>query len=445
MGLNADVPLPESAAKAVESGEAFEACAAAASSDVHSCCQPKGSCLPAASPEGAFVPVPRGVIQEILDDGCCPLQLRLQLQRALASDCRPPDGACANAQCSGALVGGLSEAASCCAGAVASFLQLPDFLAARVAGADFLCAVMQRQPDEMDTPVATSEVPFDLSPSVLSEVMVWSEAVNEEHVANLPSSIQVIQAACATGAAKDVRDKVRIRLWLERISTVAAGTADEKLFETRMKKFVDEALRRRLEGEMAQAKANMLQCIQSISQCVQSISEEVERRGQEKVAALKEEFDRRVSEQATKLQDMVERRVNEQAKALQVEVDRRTELVRAAVEQRAREQEEVAFRLQAEMATMRTTLEERVREQEEVALHLSAEIAYNRRHLAELTADRAKLEARILETERMNEELSRGCLPLLKLWWQKRRHSPGGTVAAIAMDTSPGGQQRRRQ
>lgn len=347
--------------------------------------------------QGAFVTVPRCVIQEVLADGCCPLQLRLQLQQALAGDFSEV----AREAAYPANEAAAASAAVACAGSVASFLELDDLLSSRATGTDFLCAIMQRQPED------------DCS---------W-------HISEPPTP--PARAYGGKDVATDVRDKLRVRLWLQRIGDVAAGTADERIFETTMKSFWDDALRRRLEDEVAAAKRGMEDEVraakENMLQCVQAISEEVDRRVANKVAALQKEFDQRAAEQARGLQEMVERRVCEQTAALQAEVDRRTESVRAAVEQRAREQEEAAIRLQEQVARMRSSLEERVREQEEVATRLGAELASLRGHLAELTVVRDKLEARILESERNEAALQRlvnrgaWCIPCLELWRRERR------------------------
>lgn len=345
--------------------------------------------------DGLHVAVPRHVIQEILADGCCPLQLRLQLQVALAREGSAHSlGQRSDVQAPGTFWRGD------CAGMMASFLELGDFLVARAAGPSLLCAVMQPDPGNQGALAAPSADPLD-DPTAASALELLQEPQAGEHAASgWPPRAQ---AAGVRGSAEDVRDRLRVRLWMSQISKVSAGTSDERLFEIQAKRFWEDALRRRLEDEVADAKHTMEEEVRvakaNMLECVQSISDEVDARVHSKVADLQHEFDRRAAEQVRGLQDMVERRVHEQTAALQAEVDRRTDIVRAAVEQRSREQELAALRLQVEVARMRSSLEARVREQEEVAARLGAELARLRLHVLELTETRDKLEARLQEGE----------------------------------------------
>lgn len=371
----------------------------------------------ASSPDdGLYVAVPRHVILDILADGCCPLQFRLQLQAALAGESASLEGGPAFGQSGSAHAP--SSFPYCCGRLMASFLEFDDFLVARAAGSSLLCELMQRDPENHGSSCAF--LPADLD----DEAQASAEDPTE------------VQEADIKGAVRDVRDRLRVRLWMLRVSIVSAGTADERVFETHAKRFWEDALRRRLEGEVAAAKNKMEEEVRvakaNMLECVQSISDEVDERVHSKVADLQQEFDRRASEQARGLQEMVERRVQEQTAALQAEVDRRTEVVRAAVEQRTREQEQAALRLQAEVARMRASLEARVYEQEEVAARLGAELSRLRQHLLELTDIRDKLEARLQETEAA-DATSRTkarpggtplCFPWLQLRWRNVRGLP---------------------
>merc|ERR1719217_1865144 len=96
------------------------------------------------------------------------------------------------------------------------------------------------------------------------------------------------------GALRQVHARIRTRLWMRRIQDITAGTEDETVFETQMRSFADEALRRRMETEMREA-------LENVAQQNRAFEAEVERRMHEQ-------------EQRTKI--MVEERVQEQLDAL---------------------------------------------------------------------------------------------------------------------------------
>merc|ERR1712187_686444 len=54
-----------------------------------------------------------------------------------------------------------------------------------------------------------------------------------------------------------VHDRIRTRLWMQRIKDLTAGTKDESVFETGMRSLADEALRSRMEDEMQEAMHHM--------------------------------------------------------------------------------------------------------------------------------------------------------------------------------------------
>lgn len=299
-------------------------------------------CLGAGSETSNYVQLPRYLVQEVLADGCCPLHLRLQLARALTGDS-------VEAAAASPLVGPVACPVGLdahCTSAIASFLAHDDLLMTRACSVDHLCGAMQRQPDEQE---------------------------------------EILDSQGNTRPVELVHDRVRVRLWLQRLGEVARRTPDEHVFETSVQSFVDEALRRRLEDEVAVAKEGMEAEVHAAKanmlQCVQAISEEVDRRVRDKVFALQQEFEKRALEQAQGLRDMVEQRVSEQTEALRAEVDRRTECVRVALEQRMQEQEEAAARLRAEVANTRSALESRILEQEGAASRLNSEVLYLRQAL----------------------------------------------------------------
>lgn len=265
-----------------------------------------------------------------------------------------------------------------CALTVTAFLPLPDLLAARCASTDLLQRSMHR--------------PFEKTPSFCSR------SDRYERLEPVSSAV-----ACT-------HDTIRVRLWLQRLADLTCGTANENVFETSIRSFVDGSMRRRLEGEMADAKNRMEEEVRAAKlnmlQCVQAISEEVDQRVREKVAALQDEFDRRAAERDRALRDMVEERVSKQAAAMKAEVDRRTDCVREALESRARVQEDVASKLQLEVSCIREALEQRVHEQEVVVLRLTAELDSLRATLSEVAIVRETLENKLCEQEALVAKLT---------------------------------------
>jgi hypothetical protein len=321
--------------------------------------------------EQQFARVPRCVVQEVLADGTSPLHLRLQLSRCLSQrSCEKGNADAALGVQDVTVEAALLEAR--CTTAVASFLPHEDILRLRAASTEMLFDVMQPQ----------------------------------------------LSVACSAGSDTDescdvslteVHDRIRARLWLQRLGTVTQGSADESVFETRVRSFVDVAMRRRLESEVAAAKALMEDEVReakaSMLQCVQVVSEEVDRRVRDNVLSLQVEFERRTADQAKSLHEMVERRVTEQTQLLQAEVDRRTDGVRVAMDRCARDQQEAASQLRAEVALTRAMLEERVWEQEKSAEQFGLELETLRAQMVELTAIRQALEERVADQEETAAQL----------------------------------------
>jgi len=341
------------------------------------------------------------VVQEILEDGCCPMHLRLQLSRSLAA--ASASGIAATpAEMPSGLVGPAGVDGRCAA-AIAACLAHEDALSLRAVGAGPLCGVMQRP--------------------------VWSEGCEVEEEAedeeeevegrSVCASNGLEEASGATAAEarlrrnpaslSEVHNRIRVRLWLRRLDQATADSPDEGIFEASVRSFVDGAMRRRLEAEVAAAKASMEGEVRiakaNMLRCVEAISEEVDRRVTEKVTALQEEFDRRATEQAALLRDLVERRVSEQTAALRAEVDRRTDHVKAAVESRARAQEDVTERLQEEVHRIREALSARVSEQEDIAARLHQELVGLRSNFAELATVRDGLQLRVADQEAVANRL----------------------------------------
>lgn len=331
--------------------------------------------------------MPSRLLQEVVRDGCCPLHLRLQLFHALqggdlltwkldegkesAASSIETDAHAALAMV-GLLGGPVHQ--GCASSALTGYLPLEDLLRARAASSATLCGLMQRVED--------AEA-FD--------------QMGEQFMKSARSPIVLVHSM------------IRCRLWLHRLGQLSRRLPDEQVFETSVRSYVDEALRRRLTAEVEAARSRMEEEVReakaTMLQCVQAISEEVDRRVQEKVSILQDEFDRKATEQVRALQDAVERRVGEQTAALRAEVDRRSDCVRQAVEARARAQEDAARKLQDEVTRIRQELESRVGEQEDVAGRLAVELAEVRRSFRDLVLVRQALEERLVEQEVLAEGL----------------------------------------
>lgn len=326
----------------------------------------------------ATLPVPCYVLREIVRDGCCPLHLRTQLTRVLGERSVPQES---REDPCGILFDVLDGR---CASAITAFLPLPDILATRSVSSEFLQYAMRRQEEE------PSQEALICSSSESNMLPDWETPVKD--------------------AVECVHDRIRVRLWLQRMAEITSGSTDEAVFESRVRSFVDRSMRLRLEEEVAAAKRGMEEEVRTAKsnmlQCVQAISEEVDRRVREKVDALQEEFDRRSDEQDRALRELVEDRVTQQTEAMKAEVDRRTNCVREALESRAKVQELIASKLQLEVADIRQALEQRVHEQEVTVLHLTSELDSLRTHFGDVAHVRESLECRVAEQENAMMELT---------------------------------------
>lgn len=240
------------------------------------------------------VEVPRSLLSEVLADGSCPLHLRLELERLLADESESKSGAVGSeavaakasaldATCQQtedrACLSGLSRP---CLSIVAGYLELDEVIAVRACSREPLQWAMQRRATEF-------------------------------------------------GPQKWVFDRIRTRLWMRRIVDLTQGTKDESVFETRMKKLADEALRSRMEEEMQDALGQM----------------------EEHIRVFQAEVDRRLAEQEQQVRRMVEERVQQELDTiLASEVVK----VQAMVEERVRE------RVNAVSTVFRREVRETVRE-----------------------------------------------------------------------------------
>lgn len=216
------------------------------------------------SSNSGFVTVPRSLLKEVLIDGSCPLHLRWQLLKALQ---RPevevvedPDQAmqvCHEPHIP------IATVESPCLAHVASHLALGDTLALRATSSQSLEWAMQR-------------------------------------------------STSSRGELQKVHDRIRTRLWVQRAADLTKETTDETIFETQVRSFANDALRRRMEAEMAETKAHM----------------------ERQIHAFQGEVDRRMEEQALRVHAIVEERVQQQLDSiLAAEMER----VRAMVEDRVQE------------------------------------------------------------------------------------------------------------
>jgi len=340
----------------------------------------------AAMADDAAVQIPCHVVRDILRDGSCPLHLRTQLSRLLAGG--SPEEESSHTGC---FFDGIDGE---CASTITSFLPLADLLAARAASSELLHNAMRHVSHVVEEGASHQST------------MCSDPESNKELGAEPPAKQAVVF----------VHDRIRVRLWLQRLGDITSGCADEAIFESRMRSFVDTSMRYRMEAEVAAAKQGMEEEVRAAKlnmlQCVQAISDEVDRRVREKVAALQEEFDRRAGDQDKALRDMVEDRFSQQTAAMKAEVDRRTTCIRGELESRAKIQEDVACRLQEEVTSIRNALEYRVHEQELTVIRLTLELESLRAAFAELFAVRESLEGKLIQQEDAVLRLTRAFQPL---------------------------------
>ncbi|CAK0846870.1 unnamed protein product [Prorocentrum cordatum] len=172
----------------------------------------------------AAVPVPRSLLQELLDDDCCPLHLRLGIAQSLAAAPAAAAAAGGAQTCPGAA--GLVGLGGYCVGLVAGCLHLPEVLATRACGRELLQWVARRG------------------------------AEGEGHA-----------------AFRQVRDRMRARLWMWRVAALTGGTSDEGMFETRARSFANGALRARMQADLEALKARTEAEVQQVRESVAHMQE----------------------------------------------------------------------------------------------------------------------------------------------------------------------------
>jgi len=217
---------------------------------------------PGSNGDTTTVPVPRGLLREVISDGCCPLHLRLQLVRALGGEEEALTKPAIKHHCV-IEVGPLADLDRRCLATVAAYLPLAEVLTVRACSRDPLQWAMQRGA--------------------------------EEH-----------------GPRHWVHNRIRARLWMRRIADLTAGTKDESVFETQMRSLADAALRSRMETEMQDALSHMETQIHNFQAEVDRRLEEQERHVKQMVEKrVEQELDTILASEVAKVQAMVEERVRE--------------------------------------------------------------------------------------------------------------------------------------
>lgn len=241
-----------------------------------------------------IVPVPRGLLREVLADGCCPLHIRLQLSRYLDGKVAPLPVAWCD---------GVIEEPSDAVGKVET-------------GDDDENAVL-----DVSVPAAVG-VLATLDSRCLAGVAAYlplAEVLSVRACSREPLE-WVMQGECEAdeqGPCHRVHNRIRTRLWMRRIADLTAGTKDESVFETQLRSLADEALRSRMEEEMQEALAHMEEQIQSFQAEVDRRLEEQERHVRRMVEErVQQELDAILVSEVAKVQVMVEERVRERVSAI---------------------------------------------------------------------------------------------------------------------------------
>lgn len=247
--------------------------------------------LPACS-EDVAVPVPRRLLREVIADGCCPLHLRLQLAQALAAAASAEPRADKAARRPDVEIC-LAEVppAPCSVAAVAEAEPLTSTDALNVLSNHLLASVAEYLP--------------------LPEVLAMRTCSRE------PLQWAMQRGAEEHGQRCWVHDRIRTRLWMQRIADLTRGTKDESWFETEMRSFSDEALRTRMETEMQEALSHMEDQIRRFQAEVDRRLEEQEQHVRRLVEErVQQELDTILASEVAKVQAMVEERVRERVSTI---------------------------------------------------------------------------------------------------------------------------------
>lgn len=138
------------------------------------------------------------------------------------------------------------------------------------------------------------------------------------------------------GEVCQAHHRIRTRLWIQRLEEINRHTTDESLYDSKVRRLADEALRRRMEAEMADARQDM----------------------ENRIRDFHVEVDRRMEAQAVRVHAIVEERVQQQLDTiLAAEMEKVRVLVEERVQGRVRQvvQREVyatVCEMQAKLATL---------------------------------------------------------------------------------------------
>lgn len=243
-----------------------------------------------------LVPVPKGLLRQLLEDGICPLHLRLQIARLLKKAVHRES----------MLVGrGVAEMVA------AESLQVRephDFLqpVEQERSGSSMCCPRPAGPLHLRTGHCVAFIAAGLSLADLLAVRTTGSAGLEWAM--------LYAGACGDddaglGPSAEVCNRIQVRLWLQRIGDMTKDTEDETVFETQTRAFAHDALRRRMEAEMQEAKVDM----------------------ERQIHRFQAEVDRRMEEQAVRVHAIVEDRVQQQ---LDVILATEMEKVRVLVDER---------------------------------------------------------------------------------------------------------------
>eukprot|EP00747_Dinoflagellata_sp_TGD_P022109 gnl/TRDRNA2_/TRDRNA2_128912_c0_seq1.p1 gnl/TRDRNA2_/TRDRNA2_128912_c0~~gnl/TRDRNA2_/TRDRNA2_128912_c0_seq1.p1 ORF type:complete len:370 (-),score=99.23 gnl/TRDRNA2_/TRDRNA2_128912_c0_seq1:108-1217(-) len=235
--------------------------------------------------------VRRTLLQEVLRDGTCPVHLRVQLAAALRQ-AETADEVRANG--SFAIGTPLACIDGRCLALVASSLPLAEVLNTRATALGGLAWVMRRAAAEAEA----------------------AETAHKGREARGPAT-----------ALRKVHDRIRTRLWVRRIDELTTGTNDETVFVTAMRSFADDALRRRMEAEMRESRAQM----------------------EREIHLFHDEIDHRIEEQVARARSMAEEHVLMHLDMIRAEESERAELRANA---RVRERVMQALEAQAELSNI---------------------------------------------------------------------------------------------
>lgn len=187
-----------------------------------------------------------------------------------------------------------------CVALIAECLALAEVLAMRACSHAALDWVMQRAPSQIINDDGCMRLPLDVAEG--SSASIAAPTYAADGLATLAASIDL-------GALPKVHDRIRTRLWIQRVAELNRDNSDETTFETQVRSFANDALRRRMEAEMAEAKRDM----------------------ERQIHTFQAEVDRRMEEQAHRVHAIVEERVQQQLDGI---LATEMEKVRALVEER---------------------------------------------------------------------------------------------------------------